>query len=60
MTDEEKEKVKKIWDNVMENFPLEKYDEIADHIRKLFDHPEAKRGLLKYIKEEVVDKNNNG
>jgi len=59
MTNEEKEKIEKIYAGVLENFPFEKYDEIIDNIRKLFDHPEAKTGLLKYIKEEVVDKNNN-
>lgn len=58
MTDEEKEKIQKIYDDVLENFPFEKYDKIIDNIRKLFAHPEAKTGLLKYIKEEVVDKNN--
>tara|TARA_A200000159_G_scaffold159954_1_gene179334 strand:- start:481 stop:660 length:180 start_codon:yes stop_codon:yes gene_type:complete len=58
MTKEEKEKIKKSYESILENFPFDKYDDIIDNIRKLFDHPSAKRGLLKYVKEELVDKNN--
>ena len=56
MKKEEREKIEKIYGNLLENFPFDKYDEIIDNIRKLFDHPSSKQGLLKYIKEEVVDK----
>ena len=56
MTKEEKEKIEKTYENILENFPFDKYDEIIDNIRKLFDHPSAKHGLLKHIKEEIVDK----
>lgn len=58
MTEEEREKIKKSYESILENFPFDKYDDIIDNIRKLFDHPSAKKGLLKYVKEELVDKNN--
>ena len=56
MTKEEREKIEKIYGNLLEHFPFDKYDEIIDNIKKLFDHPSANKGLLKYVKEEVVDK----
>tara|TARA_B100000927_G_C16101353_1_gene323321 strand:+ start:247 stop:426 length:180 start_codon:yes stop_codon:yes gene_type:complete len=58
MTEEEREKIKKSYESILENFPFDKYDDIIDNIRKLFDHPSARKGLLKYVKEELVDKNN--
>ena len=58
MNDEEKEKIKAIYNSVVENFPFEKYEEIMEKIEELFKHPSAKKGLLKYVKEEVVDKQN--
>lgn len=58
MTEEEREKIKKSYESILENFPFDKYDDIIDNIRKLFDHPSAKKGLLKYVKEELVDKSN--
>jgi len=56
MTKEEKEKIEKVYGNLLESFPFDKYDEIIDNIKRLFEHPSTKRGLLKHIKEEVVDK----
>lgn len=58
VTKEEKEKIEKSYESILENFPFDKYDDIIDNIRKLFDHPSVKVGLLKYVKEELVDKNN--
>jgi len=57
MTKEEKEKIEKAYGEILDNFPFEKYDNIIDNIKKLFQHPSAKKGLLKYVKEELVDKN---
>jgi hypothetical protein len=57
MTKEEKEKLEKTYEKILENFPFDKYDDIILNIRKLLDHPSARKGLLKYIKEELVDKN---
>tara|TARA_B100001094_G_C18169970_1_gene794482 strand:- start:1240 stop:1419 length:180 start_codon:yes stop_codon:yes gene_type:complete len=57
MTKEEKEKIEKIYGNLLENFPFDKYDDIINNIKSLFSHPSAKKGLMKYIKEELVDKN---
>ena len=56
MTKEEREKIEKTYENLLENFPFDKYDEIIANIKELFDHPSASKGLLKYVKEEVVDK----
>ena len=57
MNKEEKEKIEKVYGKILENFPFKKYDDIIDNIKKLFQHPSAKKGLLKYVKEELVDKN---
>jgi hypothetical protein len=56
MTDEEKEHIKKVYDKILKEFPFKKYDEMIDNIRKLFSHPSAKKGVLKYVKEELVEK----
>ena len=56
MTKEEREKIEKTYGNLLESFPFDKYDEIIDNIKKLFGHPSAKRGLLKHVKEKIVDK----
>jgi len=60
MTDEEKEKIKKQYDKIVENFPYEKYQEIVDTYMKLFNHPSAKTGLLEYMKKHLLDKQNGG
>jgi len=56
MNKEEKEKIEKTYKNILKDFPFEKYDKIINNIRKLFEHPSVKSGLLKHIKEELVDK----
>ncbi len=56
MTKEEKEEIEKVYGGLLKDFPFDKYDEIIDNIKKLFAHPSAKKGLLKHIKEELVDK----
>ena len=58
MTEEEKEKIKNIYESVVKDFPFEKYEEVMKKINEIFNHPSSKKGLLKYIKEEVVDKQN--
>lgn len=56
MKKEEKDKIEKIYENLLEKFPFDQYDEIIKNIQDLFKHPSAKKGLLKHIKEELVDK----
>ena len=58
MTKEEKEKIKKQYDNIVKNFPYEKYQEIVDNYMKLFEHPSANSGLLEYVKKHLLDKQN--
>ena len=58
MTEEEKEKLKKEYDEIVKNFPYEKYQEIVDNYMKLFNHPSAQNGLFEYIKKNLLDKQN--
>ena len=60
MKKEDKEKIEKQFDKIIENFPYEKYQHIFDTYMKLFEHLPEKSNLLEYVKKNLLDKQDGG
>ena len=56
MDKEQKEKIKKDYEEMVKNFPFQKYQSIVDNYMKLFKHPSANSGLLEYVQKHLLDK----
>lgn len=58
MDKEQKEKIQKDYEEMVKNFPFQKYQDIVNEYMKLFNHPSSKNGLLEYVQKHLLDKKN--
>ena len=58
MDKEQKEKIQKDYEEMVKNFPFQKYQDIVDKYMELFNHPSSKVGLLEYVQKHLLDKKN--
>lgn len=51
ITQEEKEEIEKSCKRIVENFPIEKYQQLVEALEKVMSHPKMKGAVIKYLEE---------
>ncbi len=51
ITEEDKKKLEEVCKNIVDNFPMEKYQKLVEALKEVMTHPNMKGAVIKYLEE---------